>query len=118
MPLRDLARLPLVIPSRPNAIRMQVEAELANLGLHPRIALEVDGISAIHDLVADGVGVAVLTLSAVSTFARAAAFTVRRIVSPALRCKVVIAASSRRPATLLQRAVADLLRETARALLR
>lgn len=116
-PLRELARLPLVIPSRPNAIRMQVEAELANLGLHPNIALEVDGISAIHDLVADGAGVAVLSQSAVSTFQRPDAFTVRRIVEPVMRCKVAIASSSRRPATLIQRAVAELLRATARAAL-
>jgi LysR family nitrogen assimilation transcriptional regulator len=110
--LRDLARLPLVIPSRPNAIRMQVEAELANLGLHPSIALEVDGIWAIHDLVADGAGFAVLSMSAVSTFPRPEAFRVRRIVQPSMRCKVAIASSSRRPATLIQRAVMDLLRET------
>ena len=30
--LRELAQLPLVIPTRPNAIRMQVETELANVG--------------------------------------------------------------------------------------
>jgi LysR family nitrogen assimilation transcriptional regulator len=110
--LRDLARLPLVIPSRPNAIRMQIEAELANLGLHPRVALEIDGISAIHDLVADGAGCAVLSMSAVSTFHRPEAFVVRRIVKPTLRCKVAIAASSRRPATLIQRSVVELLRQT------
>ena len=39
VPLRDIALMPLVIPSRPNAIRMQVEAELANLRLRPTIAL-------------------------------------------------------------------------------
>jgi LysR family nitrogen assimilation transcriptional regulator len=111
VPLRELARLPLVIPSRPNAIRMQVETELANLGLHPRVALEVDGVSAIHDLVADGAGAAVLSLSAVSAFQRPGAFAVRRIVKPGLRCKVMLASSSRRPATLIQRAVAGLVRE-------
>jgi LysR family nitrogen assimilation transcriptional regulator len=113
--LRELARLPLVIPSRPNAIRMQVEAELAGLGLQPLVALEVDGIPAIHDLVADGAGCAVLSRSAVSTFARPEAFLVRRIVQPRLRCRVALAASSRRPATLIQRAAAELLRGTVRA---
>jgi LysR family nitrogen assimilation transcriptional regulator len=115
VPLRELAAMPLVIPSRPNAIRMQVESELANLGLHPQVALEIDGIWAIHDLVADGAGAAVLTLSAVGTYPRPEAFTVRRIVQPLLRCRVAIASSSRRPPSMLQRAVADLLRETAQA---
>lgn len=117
LPLAELARVPLVIPSRPNAFRMQVEAELANLGRHPIVAFEVDGISAIHDLVADGAGAAVLTLAAVSAFARPQDFLVRRIVKPTLSCRVAIAASSRRPATLIQRSVVELLRETAQACL-
>ena len=33
--LKDIAQLPLVIPSRPNALRMLVESEMANLGLRP-----------------------------------------------------------------------------------
>ncbi len=113
LPLRELARLPLVIPSRPNAIRMQVESELAARGLHPRIALEIDGVPAIYDLVADGAGVAVLTRSAVSGIQRPELFSVRRIVTPRLRCRVALASSTRRPATLIQRSVADLLRELA-----
>ena len=40
--LKALAQLPLVIPSRPNAIRMQVESEMANIGCRPSIALEID----------------------------------------------------------------------------
>jgi LysR family nitrogen assimilation transcriptional regulator len=52
VPLREVATLPLVIPSRPNAIRMHVEAEMANIGCRPHVALEIDGVSAILDLVA------------------------------------------------------------------
>ena len=62
--LPEVAQLPLVIPSRPNAIRMQVEAEMANIGCRPKIALEIDGVSAILDLVADGAGCAVLSRNA------------------------------------------------------
>jgi LysR family nitrogen assimilation transcriptional regulator len=50
VPLRDVANLPLVIPSRPNAIRMLVENEMANLGCRPKVALEIDGVAAILDL--------------------------------------------------------------------
>ena len=55
-----MAGLPLVIPTRPNAIRMQVETEMANQGCRPTIALEIDGAAAILELVADGAGSAVL----------------------------------------------------------
>ena len=62
-----VAQLPLVIPSRPNAIRMQVESEMARIGCRPSIALEIDGVSAILDLVADGAGYAILSRNAVAS---------------------------------------------------
>ena len=68
--LKDVAQLPLVIPSRPNAIRMHVESEMANLGCRLKIALEIDGVSAILDLVADGAGSAVLSRNAVASSVR------------------------------------------------
>lgn len=117
LPLRDLAALPLVIPSRPNAIRMQVEAELGALGLRPNISLEIDGVAAILELVADGAGSAVLTRNAVQTSARPQAFSMRPIGSPRLRSQLSMAVSSQRPATLTQKAMLDLIRDSARKLL-
>ncbi len=60
-PLRDLPRYPLIIPSRPNAIRMLVETRLAAIGLKPQVAMEIDAVSAILELVAEGHGDAVLS---------------------------------------------------------
>ena len=113
MPLRELAQLPLVIPSRPNAIRMQVEGELAALGLKPTIALEVDGVASILELVADGAGSAVLAGQAVRSSGRPRAFITRAIGSPRLRSSVSMAVSSQRPTTLTQKSTQDLLRELA-----
>ena len=50
IPLREVAALPLVIPSRPNAIRMHVESEMAAIGCRPTVTLEIDGVAAILDL--------------------------------------------------------------------
>ena len=110
--LKDVAQLPLVIPSRPNAIRMHVESEMANLGCRLKIALEIDGVSAILDLVADGAGSAVLSRNAVASSVRPSAFTVRTIVQPALRTKVSLATSAFRPVTLTQQATLELIRRT------
>ena len=115
--LRDVAALPLVIPTRPNALRMLVETEMANLGCHPRIALEIDGVAAILDLVADGAGSAVLSRHAVETSARPKAFAMRPIGKPPLRSKLSIAVSAHRPATLTQQAMLELIQVTARNLL-
>ena len=117
VPLRDVAALPLVIPSRPNAIRMLVEGEMANLGCRPNVVLEIDGVAAILDLVEDGAGSAVLSRNAVATSARPHAFSMRPITSPHLRSKLLIAMSSQRPATLTQTAGLDLIRQLARKLL-
>ena len=112
--LRELAQLPLVIPTRPNAIRMHVESELASIGCRLNIALEIDGVSAVLDLVADGAGSAVLSRNAVSSSIRPSAFSVRSITAPVLRTKVSVATSSRRPATLTQQTTMALLHRITR----
>jgi LysR family transcriptional regulator, nitrogen assimilation regulatory protein len=109
--LIELAALPLVIPSRPNAIRMRVEAELAAAGLRPHIALEIDGVPAILDLVADGAGCAVLSRNAVASSVRPSLFETRPFVRPALRAQLAMGTSAVRPVTLTQQAACRLLRE-------
>ena len=119
--LAELARLPLVIPSRPNAIRMLVESELALIGSRPTVALEIDGVSAILDLVADGAGCAVLPRSAVTGPMRPELFVHRTLASASagqtLCIRLAIAVSAQRPATLTQQTALDLVRSIAVKLL-
>lgn len=115
--LRAIADEPLVIPPQPNSLRMIVEVELANIGCHPKIALEIGSISAILDLVADGAGCAVLSRNAVTNLGAPRLFSLQPIVKPRLRSKLLLAVSSQRPATLTQQAVQDLIARTARPLL-
>ncbi|WP_368644341.1 LysR substrate-binding domain-containing protein, partial [Castellaniella ginsengisoli] len=61
MPLRSLVHIPLVIPNRPHTVRMLLESQMALIGCKPNIRLEIDGVPAILDLVADGEGYAILT---------------------------------------------------------
>jgi len=111
--LKAVAQLPLVIPSRPNAIRMHVEAEMAGIGCRPVIALEIDGVSAILDLVADGAGCALLSRNAVASSIRPSAFTTRAICQPVLRTRLSVVTSSLRPATLTQQATLELIQSVA-----
>jgi LysR family nitrogen assimilation transcriptional regulator len=111
--LAELATLELIIPSRPNAIRMQVEGELIGHGIVPRIALEIDGVAAILDLVADGAGCAVLTRHAVLTAAHPERYAMRRISEPRLASRLYIATNAHRPATDTQKAMAELLAQLA-----
>lgn len=113
LPLREVAALPLVIPTRPNAVRMHVESEMAALGLRPCIALEIDGVSAILDLVADGAGSAILPRNAVTRSVRPSAYALRAVCAPALHIALTCATSTLRPATLTQQATLALLAEVA-----
>ncbi|MDQ7988183.1 MAG: LysR substrate-binding domain-containing protein [Candidatus Dactylopiibacterium sp.] len=111
--LDELLPLPLVIPRQPNANRMLVEAEFAALGARPVIALEVDGVAAILDLVADGVGHAVLSRNAVQRSIRASAYAVRPIVRRSgeqLRIHVHTAVSALCPVTRAQARTLELIR--------
>jgi LysR family nitrogen assimilation transcriptional regulator len=109
--LAEVAQLQLVIPSRPNALRMHVESEMANIGCRPRVALEIDGVSAILDLVADGAGAALLSRNAVASSIRPSAYRTRSILPP-LRTRLCLATSSLRPATLTQQTTLNLIRQT------
>jgi LysR family nitrogen assimilation transcriptional regulator len=115
--LKDVAALPLVIPSRPNAIRMHVESELARIGCQPHIAYEIDGVPAILELVADGAGAAILSRNAVASSIKPSAFSVRSIKDPTLTIALSTAISSLRPTTLTQQATLNLIRGTAQGLL-
>ena len=114
--LREVARLPLVIPTRPNAIRMHIEAEMARAGCRPEVALEIDGVAAILDLVQDGAGCAILSRHALAGAAQAAAFQACPIVTATgarLRIPLYTAVSSLRPTTGTQQAVLALVRALA-----
>lgn len=110
--LAEVAALPLVIPSRPNAIRTHVETEMAQIGCRMQVALEIDGVSAILDLVADGAGAALLSRNAVASCIRPSAYQVRAVCDPPLRTRLFLAVSSMRPTTLTQHATLDLIRST------
>lgn len=110
MTLAQLAQRDLVVPSRPHAIRMQLETALAAAGLKPRVALEVDSVGSLLELVARGGLHAVLPLDAVRAAGRERDLTAQRIGSPPLATTLWIATSSQRPATPLLQAGVELLR--------
>ena len=111
--LKDVAALPLVIPSRPNAIRMAVETQMAGIGCKPNISLEIDGISAILDLVADGAGHAILPKYALATSSKPEVYLARPIITPKLGSKLALATAAGRTTTMTQQAMIELIQQVA-----
>jgi LysR family nitrogen assimilation transcriptional regulator len=111
--LAALAHTPLVVPRLPNAVRACVESALAAQRLRPRIALEIDGVAAMLDLVADGAGHAVLSRHAVLRSPRPWAYTMQRIEDQGLRIALSVASSASHPGSAAQRTTLRVLQQTA-----
>ena len=95
--LRDVAERELVIPSRPHSMRMLLEAALAAEGRRARVALEIESIPAILDLVLQGGCHAVLAENAIRASGQPEAFQLRPIGPPALVATLWLATSAQRP---------------------
>lgn len=106
--LAEVATLPLILPSRPNAFRILVEGEMIAIGCKPQIALQVDGLNAILSLVREGMGHAVLPSYTLSNAEDPAHFTLRSIRSPRIMSELMLVRSSRRASTDTQKKAIDL----------
>ncbi|CAM8671891.1 LysR Transcriptional regulator [Comamonadaceae bacterium] len=105
--LKEVAALPLILPSRPNAFRILLEGEMMALGRRPDVLLEVDGLNAILNLVKEGMGHAVLPSYTLSNFDNPETFTVQSIHSPRIMSQLMLVWSARRPTTQTQRKAMD-----------
>jgi len=101
----------LIGTSRPHSMRMLLETALANVGCKARVALEIESIPAILDLVKHEDLHAVLALNAIQSTGNEADFCVRPIGKPKLAATLGIATSSQRPRGALIEQCAELVRE-------
>ncbi|WP_421995870.1 LysR family transcriptional regulator [Roseococcus sp.] len=108
-PLRfsRLAQLPLVIPGRPHSLRELLNDYARRARIELRTLVEVDAIPQIKELVAAGVGHAVLSSNSVREDLAAGRIAAARIVSPALRRSVFLCGQAEVPQTRAVRAVEE-----------
>ena len=114
MPLAALAELPLILPSRPNAFRLLIETEMLRVNCKPQIALEIDGLNAILELVNEGLGYAVLPAYTLKNFANPQNFTTHRVERPKLNSQLMLVWSSKRPMTSTHTAAQQLIQQVVR----
>jgi LysR family nitrogen assimilation transcriptional regulator len=114
VPLAELGNYPLIIPSRPHAMRMSVENALAAVGVTIKVAHEIECIPAIIDLVRQRHGYAVLPLNAVRSTPWAAEVVVKPVLAPTLKTSLSIATSAQRPKSPLLRKAMDVVRDIVR----
>lgn len=113
MRLAEVAALPLVLPSRPNALRQLLEKEVQPKGLQLKVVAEVDSIQTVLSLVARGVASTVLPASSMREWIHGEPPNIAAIHAPAIRNRLCIAVPKARPASRLSRFVVQLTRELA-----
>lgn len=111
IPMREVAELPLITPCRPHPLRMMIETRLANMGLKPYIALEIDAVATIVTLVSQDEGYAIATRHAIHTTDAIDHVMTRRIIGPTMSSVLALATSAERPLTTLVLRTSELLRE-------
>jgi LysR family transcriptional regulator, nitrogen assimilation regulatory protein len=112
--LAQLADYPLIIPSRPHAMRMSVENALANVDRKIRVAHEIECIPAVIDLVRQGHGYGVLPMNALKSTPWAEQISVKPIIGPVLKTSLSIATSAQRPKGPLMRKAIEVIRDIVR----
>lgn len=109
--LAAVARRSLVMPSGPHSLRQLLESHTRPRNMALKVVAEVDSVQTVLSLVARGVGDTVLPQSAVRSWPYAEQVHVAAVVAPSMRNRLVLAIPRARPATLLSRNAAQILRE-------
>ena len=110
--LRTLHRYPLILPGRPHAVRNLLDDVCQRRRVTLDIALEIDPIEAILELVREGLGYCILTRNSISADDR---FQSARITAPAVTNQLVVGTPVQRAMSALVRRTAALLAREARA---
>ncbi len=109
--LARVAQQELVIPARPHSMRMLLESAMAEAGLKPRVALEIESVPTMLDLVLHDGFRAVLTLNAIQRSGNRESFHAQPIGKPRLGVTLRLATSAQRPRGALMDAAIALVKE-------
>jgi LysR family transcriptional regulator, nitrogen assimilation regulatory protein len=110
IPFDEMARLPLILPAMPHAIRRHLETVAAKRRVTLNVALEVNAYPAINSIVVAQRAFTVLPAAPVLAGVRSGEFGIAEITSPNLSQKVVLATSTHHPVSLGARTVCRMIK--------
>jgi LysR family transcriptional regulator, nitrogen assimilation regulatory protein len=114
-PIREVARMDMVLPSGRNGSRIVLEAALEHVNLEPRLIAELDSIPTLKAAVAQGIGYTVLPWSAIFADVTARKLKAVRIKGKGFVRTVSLCASRTLAPTPAVECVSRLVRELATA---
>lgn len=116
--IRDLADLPLILPSLAHNNRRLVEQAALDQGVRLRIRIEVDSVAFAKAMVENGLGYTILTFVAVQEEVARHQLTACPIVRPSLSTKVSIVTLKDKQLPELTQAASQMLHDVVRDLVR
>jgi len=105
----EVAHLPLILPSQPNAYRSLVETEMAKQGYKPHIVLEMNSVTTILELVYEQMGYAILSARTLALVTHKDALIAYPITEPQLVNKLFMAVSNKRIMTQTQKTMKSII---------
>ncbi|MDB5416286.1 MAG: cynR 2 [Rubritepida sp.] len=112
--LADTSRLPLMLPGRHHGARREIEAALATGGLTPGRIEDVDSLTGLKHLIAEGLGYTLLARDAVALEIQGGMLAAARVVQPVLLHAFVLATSAERQVSPAAHAVIRFLHDEVR----
>ncbi|MBV0893300.1 LysR family transcriptional regulator [Paracoccus sp. Z118] len=109
--MAELCELPLVLPSRPHGLRVVVDNAAEKRDLNLKVAFEADSYRVLLELVAAGLGYAVLPLSCLEAELESKGLSHTRIDGSPIRREIVLACQPARSQARALGAVSDLILE-------
>lgn len=111
IPLAELAKVDLVLPSSGHGLRTVVEEAARDEGVELKVVLEIDSLPALVRMAEEGIACTVLPRYVVSEQLRAGKVCVRRIVDPPIRRTVMLATGNPKLLSPAAQAVVKVMRE-------
>lgn len=118
VPMADLATEELVLPGVPHGLRVLVEDAAARAGVTLNVAMEVETLPTIYDLVRTGGLRTVLPLAAVKQGVTEGRLIAQRITDPLISRELILAHAPHRAAAPVTKAVVKLIRSKISELVR
>ncbi len=97
LPLASLGGVDLLLPGRGHFLRQLIEASFARARVTPKVAAEIESVSALTAAVSGGLGSTILPASVAGVPAAGGAFVLRRLVRPAIEATVSLCVSDHLP---------------------
>ena len=115
VPLRDIAAIPLVLPSRPHGLRVVLDHACGVAGVHVTVVAETNSMNIQKNLIHENIGFTILPSVAVFEDLRAGRLSAAPITAPDLRRRIVLATPMTRRTSLAVSSAAAELRSVIKA---